>query len=118
MPLISFVVLFSSHVRCGRGGARRGRGRLSRTSLVTLSCRRGHWGALLADFLFFWQAHRRILVLRAGHRFFWQTHRAAPESLAYFKDNPQRLDWEFVFVVTAIVGGAIAALTGGDFANE
>jgi uncharacterized membrane protein YedE/YeeE len=40
------------------------------------------------------------------------------KSLAYFKDNPPRVDWEFVFVVTAIAGGAIAALTGGEFANE
>ena len=40
------------------------------------------------------------------------------KSLAYFKDNPPRVGWEFVFVVTAIAGGAIAALTGGEFANE
>ena len=40
------------------------------------------------------------------------------ESLAYFKDNPPRVDWEFVFVVATIAGGAIAALTGGEFANE
>lgn len=39
-------------------------------------------------------------------------------SLAYFKDNPPRVGWEFVFVVSAIVGGAIAAVTGGEFANE
>jgi hypothetical protein len=40
------------------------------------------------------------------------------ESLDYFKDNPPSLDWEFVFVVATIAGGAIAALTGGEFANE
>src|SRR5664279_2042683 len=40
------------------------------------------------------------------------------ESLAYFKDNPPSVDWEFVFVVATIAGGAIAALTGGEFANE
>lgn len=39
-------------------------------------------------------------------------------SLAYFKDNPPRVSWGFVFVVAIIVGGAIAALTGGEFANE
>ena len=39
-------------------------------------------------------------------------------SLAYFKDNPPRVSWGFVFVVATIVGGAIAALTGGEFANE
>ena len=40
------------------------------------------------------------------------------ESLAYFKDNPPCMDWEFVLVVGTIAGGAIAALTGGEFANE
>jgi uncharacterized protein len=40
------------------------------------------------------------------------------ESLAYFKDNPPRVGWGFVFVLSTIVGGAIAALTGGEFANE
>jgi len=40
------------------------------------------------------------------------------ESLAYFKDNPPCMDWEFVFVVATIAGGAIAALTGGEYANE
>lgn len=39
-------------------------------------------------------------------------------SLTYFKDNPPRVNWGFVFVVATIVGGAIAALTGGEFANE
>ena len=40
------------------------------------------------------------------------------DSLAYFKDNPPRVGWEFVFVVSTIVGGAIAAVTGGEFVNE
>ena len=40
------------------------------------------------------------------------------KSLAYFKDNPPSVDWEFVFVVSIIFGGAIAAFTGGEFANE
>lgn len=39
-------------------------------------------------------------------------------SLTYFKDKPPRVSWGFVFVVATIVGGAIAALTGGEFANE
>jgi hypothetical protein len=39
-------------------------------------------------------------------------------SLVYFKDNPPRVGWEFVFVVSIIFGGAIAAFTGGEFANE
>ena len=39
-------------------------------------------------------------------------------SLTYFKDKPPRVNWGFVFVVATIVGGAIAALTGGEFANE
>jgi uncharacterized membrane protein YedE/YeeE len=38
-------------------------------------------------------------------------------SLAYFKDNPPRVGWEFVFVISIIVGGALAAVTGGEFAN-
>jgi uncharacterized protein len=40
------------------------------------------------------------------------------ESLPYFKDKPPRVSWGFVFVLATIVGGAIAALTGGEFANE
>lgn len=40
------------------------------------------------------------------------------ESLAYFTANPPRVGWGFIFVLSTIVGGAIAALTGGEFANE
>ena len=40
------------------------------------------------------------------------------KSLAYFKDKPPRVSWGFVFVIATIVGGAIAALTGGEFTNE
>lgn len=40
------------------------------------------------------------------------------ESLAYFKDKPPQVGWEFVFVLATIAGGAIAALTGGEFVNE
>ncbi len=40
------------------------------------------------------------------------------QSLAYFKDKPPRVGWEFVFVLSTIVGGAIAAVTGGEFVNE
>ena len=39
-------------------------------------------------------------------------------SLAYFEAKPPRVSWGFVFVVSIIVGGAIAALTGAEFANE
>ena len=39
-------------------------------------------------------------------------------SRAYFKDKPPRVDWGFAFVVAVIIGGAIAALTGGEFSNE
>lgn len=48
-------------------------------------------------------------------RFFAKRH---TNSLTYFKDNPPRVGWEFVFVASAIVGGAIAAITGGEFTNE
>lgn len=40
------------------------------------------------------------------------------KSLTYFKENPPRVGWGFAFVVAIIVGGAIAALTGGEFTNE
>ena len=40
------------------------------------------------------------------------------ESLGYFKEHPPRVGWEFVFVVATIVGGAIAAITSGEFVNE
>ncbi len=40
------------------------------------------------------------------------------ESLPYFKDKPPRVGWGFVFVMSIILGGAIAAVTGGEFANE
>ena len=40
------------------------------------------------------------------------------QSLSYFQDNPPRVGWEFVFVVATIAGGAMAARTGGEFANE
>lgn len=39
-------------------------------------------------------------------------------SLTYFKDNPPRVGWEFVFVVSIVLGSAIAAVTGGEFTNE
>lgn len=40
------------------------------------------------------------------------------DSLAYFQANPPQMGWGFVFVVFTIVGGWIAAITGGEFANE
>ena len=40
------------------------------------------------------------------------------ESLEYFKTNPPKLNWEVVFVLAAIVGASIAALTGSGFVNE
>lgn len=40
------------------------------------------------------------------------------ESLTYFKTNPPKLNWEFVFVLAAIGGAAVAALTGGGLFNE
>ncbi len=39
-------------------------------------------------------------------------------SLSYFKDNPPEVGWGFAFVLATIAGGAIAALTGGEFVNE
>ncbi|MEY3897355.1 MAG: hypothetical protein RLZZ214_2876 [Verrucomicrobiota bacterium] len=40
------------------------------------------------------------------------------ESLAYFKSNPPSVNWGFVFVISTIVGGFIAAWTGGEIRNE
>ena len=40
------------------------------------------------------------------------------ESLKYYQSNPPRLDWAFVFVLSTIVGGFIAAWTGGEWRNE
>ena len=40
------------------------------------------------------------------------------ETLEYFKSNPPKINWEFVFVLAAIAGAAAAALTGGRFVNE
>lgn len=39
-------------------------------------------------------------------------------SLRYFRENPPRADWAFVFVLATIMGGFIAAVTGGEFRNE
>jgi hypothetical protein len=39
-------------------------------------------------------------------------------SLVYFKDNPPRMGWEVVFMISCIVGGALSAVTGGEFTNE
>ena len=40
------------------------------------------------------------------------------ESLPYYQDNPPKFGWETLFVPAAILGGVIAAWTGGDFTNE
>lgn len=40
------------------------------------------------------------------------------QALAYFKDKPPHVSWGFALVLAIVVGGAIAALTGGEFANE
>src|SRR3989339_848293 len=40
------------------------------------------------------------------------------EKLDYFKDNPPRVNWEFVFVLAIIAGAAVAATTAGSFVNE
>ncbi|MGI8602237.1 MAG: YeeE/YedE thiosulfate transporter family protein [Verrucomicrobiales bacterium] len=40
------------------------------------------------------------------------------QSLQYYKSNPPRADWGFFFVLSTILGGFIAAWTGGEFRNE
>lgn len=39
-------------------------------------------------------------------------------ALTYFKEKPANVGWEFVFVISIICGGAIAAVTGGEVTNE
>ena len=39
-------------------------------------------------------------------------------SLKYYQTTPPRVDWGFVFVICTILGGLIAAWTGGEFRNE
>jgi uncharacterized protein len=40
------------------------------------------------------------------------------ESLHYYKENPPKLGWEFLFVGSAILGAFIAALSGGEITNR
>lgn len=35
--------------------------------------------------------------------------------LQYYKENPPKINWEFIFVIAAILGSTIAALHGGEF---
>lgn len=42
----------------------------------------------------------------------------APEhtrKLAYYRDNPPKVSWEFAFVIAIVFGSALAAATGGEF---
>jgi uncharacterized membrane protein YedE/YeeE len=39
-------------------------------------------------------------------------------SLEYYRKHPPHLDWSVVFVLCTILGGFIAAWTGGEFRNE
>ena len=40
------------------------------------------------------------------------------EKLAYYKTNPPVLDWEFAFVLAAVGGAFLAAVTGGELTRE
>ena len=40
------------------------------------------------------------------------------ESLKYYQSNPPVVDWGMIFVVFTIVGGFLAAWTGGEIRNE
>jgi uncharacterized protein len=40
------------------------------------------------------------------------------ERLAYYRSHPPQLDWGFVFVISTIVGGFLAAWSGGEIRNE
>ena len=39
-------------------------------------------------------------------------------SLKYFRENPPKFDWAIAFVGCAVIGGFIAAYTGGEITNE
>lgn len=40
---------------------------------------------------------------------------AHTRKLAYYRENPPQLNWEFAFVLAIIVGSAVAAMFGGGF---
>lgn len=40
------------------------------------------------------------------------------ESLKYYRENPPKLNWSFVFVACVIAGSFVAAYTGGEITNE
>ncbi len=40
------------------------------------------------------------------------------ESLDYYKTNPPRVNWEFVFIICTVLGGFLSAWTGGEIRNE
>jgi uncharacterized membrane protein YedE/YeeE len=40
------------------------------------------------------------------------------QSLSYYQTNPPRADWAFFFVCATIIGGFVAAWSGGEFRNE
>lgn len=39
-------------------------------------------------------------------------------SLPYYREDPPKADWGFVFVLSTVAGGFIAAWSGGEFRNE
>ena len=40
------------------------------------------------------------------------------ESLAYYKTNPPAVNWEFAFVIAAVGGAFLAALSGGEITGQ
>ena len=40
------------------------------------------------------------------------------ESLAYYKNNPPAVNWEFAFVIAAVGGAFLAALSGGENSGQ
>jgi len=40
------------------------------------------------------------------------------KSLQYYKDNPPRVNWEFIFVLATVCGAFVAAWTGGEFKGK
>ncbi len=79
-------------------------------------------GIGVLSWLTFWVSDKPIGASSFyGHLAGFIGKRLAPrraKSLTYYTNKPPHVGWGFVFVLAIIVGGAIAALTGGEFANE
>ena len=79
----------------------------------TLSARRSE--ALLADFLLFCQAYRRLLLYAQVAGFFGKLIAPSQYLVTCLFSKTTRRAWLGICLVTKIAGGPPAALTGGEF---